>query len=98
MYRGYITMTQGESDTIRNAYIMKGTVWMCDNRSTDSEHRICKVPFDTPVKVLEIDEVSGYSKIEYYTETGYVKTKSLKTGWGLDLQDTEPEIIAAPAA
>ena len=98
VYRGYITMTEGQSDTTSSAYVMKGTTWMCDNQSIDSEHRICKVPFDTPVKVLEIDEGSGYSKIEYYTEIGYVKTKALRTTWGLNLQDTPPEVIPAPAA
>ena len=91
-------MTEGQSDTTSSAYVMKGTTWMCDNQSIDSEHRICKVPFDTPVKVLEIDEGSGYSKIEYYTEIGYVKTKALRTTWGVNLQDTPPEIIPAPAA
>ena len=89
VFRGYISLEKGKTDTVPDASLIRATTWMWDNESTDTDHRICKVPTDTTVKVLETNEETGYTKIQYYTEVGYVKTKSLRTGWGIDRQ-SEP--------
>ena len=78
--RGYITMTQGVPDTKEDARLIKSTVWLYEAADSDSE-RLVKVPTDTSVKVLEELE-DGWTKIQYWNETGYIRTSSLKTGWG----------------
>jgi len=95
VYRGYISMTEGKSDTRENANVIRVTTWMFDRKEAESEYRICKVPTDTPVRVLEIDEALGFAKIEYYTEVGYIRTKYLETNWGIDLGDYDPLVITA---
>ena len=71
---------------------MRSTKWMFSDKKEDTDLRICKVPGDTTVKVLEIDESTGFTKIQYYTDIGYVKSKYLKQGWGIDYGN-ESEIV-----
>jgi len=95
VYRGYISLTEGKQDTREDANVIKSTTWMFDRKEAEVEYRICKVPSDTPVRVLEIDEALGFTKIAYYTEVGYILTKYLETNWGIDLGDQDPLVITA---
>jgi len=95
VYRGYISMVEGQTDTREDANVIKSTTWMFDRKEAEVEYRICKVPTDTPVRVLEVDEALGFAKIEYYTEVGYILTKYLEKNWGIDLGDYDPLVISA---
>ena len=92
VFRGYISLEEGKTDTTDKAYVMRSTKWMFSDKKEDTDLRICKVPGDTTVKVLEIDESTGFTKIQYYTDIGYVKSKYLKQGWGIDYGN-ESEIV-----
>lgn len=85
VYRGYISMIEGETDTVPDATVQRVTQWMFSDKVADQEHRLCKVPSDTTVELLETDEESGWSKIRYYGEEGYMQTKNLTTKLGMDL-------------
>lgn len=78
--RGYISCTQGIFDTKEDASLIRSTTWLYE-KPDDGAAQIVKIPTDTSVKVLETLE-SGWSKIVYWGEEGYIKTKSLRTGWG----------------
>lgn len=78
--RGYITYTEGAMDTREDADLVKTTEWIYAEADAKSA-RICKVPAHTSVKVLETLE-SGWSKIAYRNEQGYLKTSRLIKGWG----------------
>ena len=78
--RGYITMTQGTPDTKADATLLAETTWLQTEPGNDAE-LIVKVPGDVSVKVLETLE-GGWTKIQYWYETGYVQTKRLKSDWG----------------
>ena len=93
VYRGFISLTQGQPDTRADANVIKSTTWMYSGKDAAVENRICKVPTDTPVRVSEIDESAGFAKITYYTETGYIQTKYLKTAYGIDLGDGNAPVI-----
>ncbi len=80
--RGYISYRQGEMDTSEDATLVKTTEWIYQTPDMDTAGRICKVPAQTSVKVLEADEEAGWTKIGYQNETGYLKTSRLTTGWG----------------
>ena len=78
--RGYITYTKGVMDTSADATLLKTTEWIYAEASTDSA-RICKIPAQTSVKALETTG-DGWTRLRYWTETGYVRTSRLTTGWG----------------
>jgi len=78
--RGYISYREGEMDTKEDATLLKTTEWMYAEPDSDSE-RICKVPAQTSVKVLETTD-EGWTKLAYWNETGYIRTSRFTTGWG----------------
>lgn len=83
--RGYVTFnTDGTFDTTKEARLIKGTVWMYENAAVKTAERICKVPTDTTVEVLDASDKT-WTKIRYQGEEGYIKSSSLRTGWGLIL-------------
>lgn len=85
VYRGYITMTEGEIDTVPDANVMRVTAWMFDKPEAEQENRLCKIPVDTPVGLLSTNEETGFSKVVYYGEEGYVQSKYLTVKVGKDL-------------
>ncbi|MDD7140314.1 MAG: SH3 domain-containing protein [Clostridium sp.] len=101
VYRGYISLTEGKTDTREDANVIKATTWMFSEKDDAVEKRICKVPTDTTVRVLEVDKATGFTKIEYYTETGYVLSKFLKAAYGIDMGDQNAPVVSTtptPAA
>lgn len=76
----YITLTQGVLNSKSDADIMRTTVYMYAQPDEKSE-QIVKVAYDTSVKVLEVLD-SGWTKIEFLGDTGYVESKALTKGWG----------------
>ncbi|MDO4493699.1 MAG: SH3 domain-containing protein [Clostridia bacterium] len=85
VYRGYLSMIEGESDTVPDATVQRVTQWMFDKPEAEQENRVCKVPSDTTVEVLERNEETGWAKIRYYTDEGWMQTKYLTTKVGMDL-------------
>lgn len=77
----YITLTQGVLNSKADADIMKTTVWMYKNAQEVDADQIVKVPHDTSVKVLEVLD-SGWTKIDYLGDVGYVDSKAIIKGWG----------------
>lgn len=99
VFRGYVSLEENKVDTIEDATIIKATTWLFDDLDDDQTHRICKVPTDTTIKVLERYPDTKYTKIEYCGEQGYVQTKYLRTGVGLDRDDKNaPTISGNPKA
>ena len=82
--RGYLSMVEGQIDTREDANLIRQTVWLMSAPGSDGE-RIVKVPTDTSVKVLETSEDGKYIKIEYWGETGYIRSNAVKKGWGKDV-------------
>lgn len=81
--RGYVTFNpDGTPDTTNEAKLIKATAWMYQNPKVTTADRICKVPTDTTVELLETVDKT-WVKIRYAGEEGYIKASSLKTGWGL---------------
>ena len=80
--RGHISETQGVVDTVENAKLIKATVWMFNKQSDKKENRICKIPTETCVKVLETD--GKWTRVAYYHHEGWILTNSLMTGWGVN--------------
>ena len=78
--RGYITYTRGVMDTKKDATLLKTTEWIYVEPDAGSE-RICKVPAQASIKVLETRE-DGWTKLKYWTETGYVRTSRIVNDWG----------------
>ncbi len=81
--RGYVSMLEGEMDTREDATLVRETTWLQAEPKSGAE-TIVKVPTDTSVKVLETLD-SGWTKIEYWNETGYVRSSRLRAGWGKDM-------------
>lgn len=79
--RGHISLTGDGSDVREDAHLIRTTVWMLETPESKGV-RICKVPFDTSVKVLSVTEDGKWTQIEYWNETGYIPSNKLKTGWG----------------
>ncbi|MDO4564431.1 MAG: L,D-transpeptidase family protein [Clostridia bacterium] len=83
--RGYVTFNEdGSPDTVEDATLIRSTVWMYENPAVVTAERICKVPTDTSVLVLETVDKT-WVKIQYLNEVGYIKASSLRTGWGKKL-------------
>ena len=78
--RGYLSYRPGEMDTWEQATLLKNTEWL-RTEPNEAAVRICKVPTDTSVLVLETLD-GGWTKIGYRNERGYVKTGRLTRGWG----------------
>jgi len=78
----YVTYEQGVMNSKEDADIIKATTWMMSQPNDEKENRLCKVPTSTSVKVLEVLEEEGWTKIEYWGEEGYVPSKSVIKGWG----------------
>jgi len=82
IHRGLITETKGEMDTVEDAKLIKATAWMFDKQDSSVKNRICKVPTETCVQVLEVD--GKWTKIRYYIWEGWIQNSNLFSGWGLD--------------
>ena len=108
--RGYITETQGTRDTVEDATMVKFTDWLYTVKDQKVANRICKVPSDTSVKVLEVDgawtKVQFMDQFGFINEIGYMRSDDLYTGWGLSFADVPnatdapdtvtPDVSAAP--
>ena len=84
VYRGHITYTEGRPDTREDATLLKSTEWIYTEPDANTK-RICKVPAQCSVKVLDRTD-TGWTKIRYRNEEGYLKTSRLTTGWGEDME------------
>lgn len=80
--RGYISFVENGMDTSEEAHLVKTTEWIYDSPEMTARNRICKVPAQTSVKVLESDADAGWTKIAYHNETGYLKSSRMTQGWG----------------
>jgi lipoprotein-anchoring transpeptidase ErfK/SrfK/SH3-like domain-containing protein len=80
--RGHVTETKGIVDTVENAKLIKATVWMFSEKNDKKELRICKIPTETCVQVLETD--GKWTRVSYYHHEGWIATSSLMTGWGVN--------------
>lgn len=87
----YLTFQQGTMMSREDADIMKKTAYLYTEEDTDST-QITKVPHDSSVDVLEADSGDGWTKIEYWGETGYIQSKYLTKGWGV-IWDVMDEIM-----
>ncbi len=81
MRTAYITFEQGKMNSKADADIVKKTAWMYTAASEKSE-QITKVPSYSSIKIIEPDK-DGWTKIQYWDETGYIQTKFLTKGWGV---------------
>jgi uncharacterized protein YgiM (DUF1202 family) len=77
----HITFEQGKMNSTSKAHIIKSTTWMFETASSKAA-KITKVPTLSSVKVLEPSK-SGWTKIQYWYDIGYIQTKYLKKGWGV---------------
>ena len=77
----YITFQQGTMMSREDADIIKETTYMYSKPDTDSDE-ITKVPNYTAVTVLEPDN-EGWTKISYWGDEGYVRSKFVIKGWGI---------------
>lgn len=75
----YVTYEKGVMQSKEDADIIKETQYMYSEPDKDSE-KLVKIPTYTSVKVLESGE--DWTKVEYWNETGYMKTSNIKKGWG----------------
>ena len=97
---GYILASQlsyekGVTTAGEDADIIRSTVYMYTEPNAKSE-KIVKVPSETSVWVLSATD-DGWSKIMYSEEVGYIKTKSLKKGWGFLFVSQEPTVLPTTA-
>lgn len=81
----HITYEQGVIHSKEDADIVSPeTKWLLDKAlekgDKEVDHRILKVPFDSSVKVLEVS--GDWTKIDYFGHEGWLRSKSLKKGWG----------------
>ena len=79
--RGYLSYAQDAMDTKPDADILRNTEWLLNAPDVKAE-RICKMPARVSVRVLETLD-SGWTKLQYQNETGYVLTNKLNKGWGV---------------
>jgi len=77
----YITYEQGKMTSSEDADIIAQTVYMFTEPDAKSD-QIVKVPTYSSVKVLEPDR-DGWTKILYWNQSGYIRTRSLTKGWGV---------------
>lgn len=81
--RGHITFTEGRADTRPDATLLRETTWLMAEPDNGSR-QIVKVPIDVSVPVLETLD-SGWTRIRYWNEEGYVRTNRLTRGHGRDM-------------
>lgn len=79
--RGYLSYTKDAMDTRPDADILRTTEWLLKEPQADAE-RICKMPARVSVRILETTQ-SGWTKVQYRNETGYVPENRLNKGWGV---------------
>ena len=98
---GYVLASQlsyekGVTTAGNNADLIKATTNMFE-KPDEKSTKIVKVPTETSVKVLS--SADGWSQIVYENATGYIKTSSLKKGWGFLYESTSPSVNPlAPSA
>jgi len=85
--RAYVTYTEGVLESDPEGKIVRSTVYLYEKPDDDSR-RICKVPHDTSLIILE--EGEDYTKVQYWTEVGYIKTGSIKTDWAMIYDEDDP--------
>jgi uncharacterized protein YgiM (DUF1202 family) len=78
----YITFENGKMMSSETADIMRNTVWLQSMANDEADYRVVKIPKYCSVKILEPDK-DGWTKVQYWNETGYVETKALTKGWGV---------------
>ncbi|MHB1315691.1 MAG: L,D-transpeptidase family protein [Christensenellales bacterium] len=91
----YLSYEKGVTTAGDKADLIKATTYMFTAPDLKSA-KIVKVPAETSVQVLETT-TDGWSKIVYSNEIGYIKTNSLKKGWGFLFEKAEPSASPSPA-
>lgn len=86
--RAYVTYEKGVMQSTKDGKIMKTTAYMFAEPDVESE-KLTKVPHDTSLIILEEDNGSGFTKIQYYTEIGYIQSRYIKTDWATIYDTTE---------
>jgi len=84
-----VTYEEGVLQSREDGLILRSTVYLYEEPSTKST-RLCKVPHDTSIVVLEEDDGSGFTKIQYFTSAGYVETRSIREGWATIYEEVLP--------
>ncbi len=79
--RGYLSYAKGAMDTRPDADILRVTEWLLKEPDAKAE-RICKIPARVSVCLLETTD-SGWAKVAYQNETGYLPVSRLNKGWGV---------------
>lgn len=77
----YLTFEKDTVNSKKDANIMRSIAWMYTEPSAKSK-MIIRVPVFSSIKILEPNK-GGWTKIEYWNETGYVLSKAITKGWGV---------------
>lgn len=78
----YLTFENGKTMSGETADIMKSTEWMYSAADDKLENRVVKVPQYSSVSVLS-EAGDGWTKVQYWDETGFIQSKYIKKGWGV---------------
>ncbi len=79
--RAYISYEQGKLESSQDGSYLKSTVYLYAEPSTRAQ-RICKIPHDTSLIVLDRPDVpEGWLYIKYWHSEGYVQSRSVAKGW-----------------
>ncbi len=84
--RAYVSYQNGVMESYENGPVLRSTVYMYAQPDSKSR-RICKVPHDTSLIVLEPGE--EWAKIRYFTSIGYVQTRFIKEDWAVKYEDEQ---------
>ncbi|MBR0025759.1 MAG: SH3 domain-containing protein [Clostridia bacterium] len=87
--RAYVTYEEGVPQSRPDGRILGSTVYLYAEANKKST-RLCKVPHDTSIVVLEEDDGSGFTKIQYFTSVGYVETRAIREGWATVYEEVLP--------
>jgi SH3-like domain-containing protein len=77
----YLTFEKGTVNSKKDADIMRSIAWMYTEPSTKSK-MIVRIPVFSSIKILEPSS-DGWTKVQFWNETGYVQSKAITKGWGV---------------
>lgn len=80
--RAYVSYEPDAPESAPDGKYLRATVYLYAEPSRKAE-RICKVPHDVSL-IIPQDQAGvpeGWTRIRYWTETGYVESRQIATGW-----------------
>lgn len=79
--RAYVSYERDKTESVPDGLYLKTTVYLYSEPSTRAE-RICKVPHDTSLILLDQSGVpEGWTLVQYWMDKGYVQSRSIAKGW-----------------